>query len=381
MLSVGSPAIDASANNDVDPSNVVDRFKTPSESWLAAVRRGLVEREYWVSVNSEGLQAPNRRQNLRSYFDGTGVRVVDRTAQGSPMLLGLRLSGWGRGDRLMRAEPGEVTSDRARVEIVRPGIAEWFVNSPAGLEHGFTVAVPPTGTGLLVLELSVEGAEASLENERVIFRALNGRRLEYGHLEVFDAAGEIVPARLVVPAAGRLQLVVNDRDALYPLTLDPLLSATADAQLESNQAAPVFFGEKVGGIGDVNGDGYGDIAVGATRYDAGQINEGAAFVFYGSATGITSGNPATADSQIESNQDFGFMGSSFAGADVNGDGYSDLLVSAASYNAGKDNEGIVLIFLGSSSGIVANGNPSNADTVLESNWTNAGMGSVWPAAT
>ena len=37
--------------------------------------------------------------------------------------------------------------------------------------------------------------------------------------------------------------------------------------------------------GDVNGDGYGDVIVGAPLYDAGQTDEGAAFVFLGSACG------------------------------------------------------------------------------------------------
>ena len=39
----------------------------------------------------------------------------------------------------------------------------------------------------------------------------------------------------------------------------------------------------VAGAGDVNGDGYADVIVGAYRYDDGQTDEGAAFVFLGSA--------------------------------------------------------------------------------------------------
>ena len=54
--------------------------------------------------------------------------------------------------------------------------------------------------------------------------------------------------------------------------------------------------------GDVNGDGYADVIVGALFYDAGQTDEGAAFVFLGSASGIADGNPATAHAQLESDQ-------------------------------------------------------------------------------
>ena len=44
----------------------------------------------------------------------------------------------------------------------------------------------------------------------------------------------------------------------------------------------------------MNGDGYADVIVGARCYDAGETDEGAAFVFLGSASGIADGDPGTA---------------------------------------------------------------------------------------
>ena len=41
------------------------------------------------------------------------------------------------------------------------------------------------------------------------------------------------------------------------------------------------FGCSVSGAGDVNGDGFADIIVGAKNMEQGQKNEGMAFVFYG----------------------------------------------------------------------------------------------------
>lgn len=76
----------------------------------------------------------------------------------------------------------------------------------------------------------------------------------------------------------RITLVVDDRGARYPLTIDPLLTATADTQLESNQSSSTL-GTGVAGVGDVNGDGAPDVIVGADLYDNGQNNEGAAFVY------------------------------------------------------------------------------------------------------
>jgi FG-GAP repeat len=39
----------------------------------------------------------------------------------------------------------------------------------------------------------------------------------------------------------------------------------------------------VGTAGDVNGDGYSDVIVGACFYDNGEANEGAAAVYHGAA--------------------------------------------------------------------------------------------------
>ncbi len=60
---------------------------------LAAMQRHIAEREYRASPNGQGLQAPNRRHNLRTYFGASGIRVHDRTAEGSPELMCLSLVG------------------------------------------------------------------------------------------------------------------------------------------------------------------------------------------------------------------------------------------------------------------------------------------------
>ena len=117
----------------------------------------------------------------------------------------------------------------------------------------------------------------------------------------------------------------------------------------------------------MNGDGYADVIVGAHYYDAGQSNEGAAFVFLGSASGIADGSPATAAAQLESDQAVSpYLGLSVSGAgDVNGDGYADVIVGAHYYDAGQSNEGAAFVFLGSASGI-ADGSPATAAAQLES---------------
>ena len=124
--------------------------------------------------------------------------------------------------------------------------------------------------------------------------------------------------------AGRLVLAVDDQHAAYPITIKSVINGTADARIESNQA-DAQLGYSVAGAGDVNGDGFADVIVGAQQYDLGQLNEGAAFIYFGSAGAFN----VTADAQLESNQEGAQLGTSVAGGgDVNGDGFADVLVGA-----------------------------------------------------
>ncbi len=47
-----------------------------------------------------------------------------------------------------------------------------------------------------------------------------------------------------------------------------------------------FYGSSVSAAGDVNNDGYDDVIVGASTYDNGQADEGRAFVYLGSSLGL-----------------------------------------------------------------------------------------------
>jgi hypothetical protein len=139
-----------------------------------------------------------------------------------------------------------------------------------------------------VLELNVDGGRPVKSREAVWFETAAHRKLHYGELRAYDASGRELVAHLEVPAAQRLRIAVNDAGAAYPITIDPLLTA-ADAQLHSSQPHSGF-GTSVAGAGDVNGDGYADVIVGAPYYDPGDL--GAAFVFLGGPAGIDL-DPAT----------------------------------------------------------------------------------------
>jgi len=120
------------------------------------------------------------------------------------------------------------------------------------------------------------------------------------------------------------------------------LSAVSNWTAESNQAG-AFFGNSVSTAGDVNGDGYSDVIVGAYWYDSGETNEGMAFVYHGSASGLS----ATSNWTAESDQVEAYFGISVSTAgDVNGDGYSDVIVGAYRYDNGQSDEGRAFVYYG-----------------------------------
>jgi hypothetical protein len=66
---------------------------------------------------------------------------------------------------------------------------------------------------------------------------------------------------------------------------DPPLWAKASDQ------AGAKFGTSVGTAGDVNGDGYADVIVGAPNYNQSKVDEGKAFLYYGNGRAGLSLNP------------------------------------------------------------------------------------------
>jgi hypothetical protein len=94
----------------------------------------------------------------------------------------------------------------------------------------------------------------------------------------------------------------------------------------------------------VNGDGFSDVVIGAPVGASfeGPSDEGEIFVFHGSPTGLTQFSL-----NIGSGQNLSYFGAGAAGAgDVNGDGFSDVVVGAPLFDNGEPNEGQVFLYYG-----------------------------------
>ncbi|MCT4635319.1 MAG: integrin alpha [Rickettsiales bacterium] len=103
-------------------------------------------------------------------------------------------------------------------------------------------------------------------------------------------------------------------------------------------------GSSVGPAGDVNGDGYDDIIIGAS--DSEQV-----YVIFGKSSGFSSiylSSLSSSDGYIISGNDIGSAVSS--AGDFNGDGYGDIIVGAGSSSPKYNNEGTSYILYGKASG-------------------------------
>lgn len=246
-----------------------------------------------------------------------------------------------------------------------------YLLSEEGLRQNFLVLEAPLGDGALLihLELNTLLYPEQEDDHGIVFRNERGTVCHaYRDLKVWDACGKPLSACMELVSNGQgIRIQVEDGDAVYPVTVDPV-STTADRILNPPVAGG-YFGWSTANAGDVNGDGYSDVIVGA--YDAanGQVTEGLVYVYYGSPTGIPAAPSVTLEvDQVDAN--FGF---SVDGAgDVNGDGFSDVIVGASTWEStgSQDKEGAVFIFHGSAGGL-----STVPNTIIEANAANNYMGS------
>lgn len=347
------------------------------DSAISGIREVIASREYHVTfdVQTGVFQSPNRKQNLRAtYAPGTLTvkKRVDTTHSDFTLRL-LNQGIFGDGKLLHAVSQGSPVNSSANKVVIDHGpFSEEFINNEDGVRQNFIIESAPAGLKSLAVKLEVNGAEVldKGENElRFITKVINGnehQELTYNGLKCWDANGQILDATLAYQN-NQIEITANVENATYPVTIDPIVGggpANANKRLEIHQSN-AWLGYSVSSAGDVNGDGYSDVIVGAPKYDNGQTDEGAAFVFPGTAGGLS-----LAATVLQSNQVNAQAGMAVSSAgDVNKDGYSDVLVGAPYYDAGQTDEGVVFVYLGSAAGL--NTNPTQ---ILEVNQNGANLG-------
>ncbi len=346
--------------------NVKCSKDTNRNNWTEKVSTSIQEGEYKISSLDGDISytSPNRKNNLRTTFSPGNFAVNPRTDSIQKWRFDITTVGV-YADELFWAAPNNsftIEKSENQLQYNYEKFSEQYVNSKEGLRQNFIIDYVPTATNEVRVRLQANGATIKQLSSQALQFFAGETSFNYSDLVVWDSNKQPLLAYFDVNANNSYDIVVNTSNAAFPITIDPIISAgtpfNANTQLESNQINSKF-GNSVASAGDVNGDGYSDIIVGAPDYDNGQSEEGAVFIFHGSAAGIST-TPAII---LEVNQTNARFGISVATAgDVNGDGYSDVIIGALNYSNGESNEGAAFIYHGSGSGI-----STTIATTLESN--------------
>ena len=312
-----------------------------SQGWLDRVLRNLQMLEYAPQTQAYAAQ------NLRTSFREEGIEIVPGAdSEESPCWSWhWRTAAWGRPGTMRTAKPVAPETRDSRVTYDRQGLVEWYENRPEGLEQGFEVLDRPGGEGWLCIEGRVttglagdvagDGAAIDFVDDRGI------RVFRYGDLHVRDSSGRELDAHLT-STSETVRIWIDDHGAVYPLEIDPLM--TSPAWIAEGNSHYTHFGYCVATAGDVNGDGYSDVIIGAPFHDL----KGRAYVFHGSASGLES-EPAWYVQGTHDYADFGYSVST--AGDVNADGYDDVIVGIPYYGPEYDHGGKARLYLGSATGL------------------------------
>jgi hypothetical protein len=195
-----------------------------------------------------GVLATNSAQHLQAGFAADGV-TVHATHDPAHDGLRFRLLSAAYGMAMQPVTPASPVVSGTQVHYRHGPLDEWYINGPAGLEQGFTLATAPAGArsgAPLVLTLALDGvATPHLHGEALLS---GDGALRYDHLYAYDAANRRLPAHLELQAgaaggASLLRLVVDDRQARYPVTIDPLLQSTLIPPLGTSYNAVALSGD------------------------------------------------------------------------------------------------------------------------------------------
>ena len=85
-------------------------------------------------------EAENPAHHFHTQFTSHGVHLAAET---TAWAWDMAFTGWGYGDRIENTEPVAPVGLDNRVEYRRGPLIEWYLNTPAGLEQGFTLLTPP----------------------------------------------------------------------------------------------------------------------------------------------------------------------------------------------------------------------------------------------
>ncbi len=149
-----------------------------------------------------------------------------------------------------------------------------------------------------------------------------------------------------------------------------------EPELELEEATVVLTGDEsneyaagyMAAAGDVDGDGLGDLLVGASSYDGSIGSDAGRACLFLAASLPAAGSAAlsAADSCFEGPQTMSYVGQGLTGgSDIDGDGYDDFAIGVPIYDYAETELGEVAVFLGGTTSSLAGLDFADADYLIE----------------
>ena len=265
-----SEMVKSISGNDKSGTEEID------QDWYSKAMKHIEEEEYYISYNEElgAYQSPNRANNIRFIYHNDGFTAKTRTNRIPLFDVNDKtlneeekkyeeVEEWSVKlvieNQKLKIEGGEIKAAGNKAWIENDKIRIDFTNGRDGMRQDFIIKQKPAREGKLRLNLSADtklkmivGADA------LMFKNSKGEeKMKYSALKVWDATGrelrayfekdnyeleiksleKIRNSKFVIPNS--FSVVVNDEDAVYPVTIDPL-STSPGWTVESDQANAQF---------------------------------------------------------------------------------------------------------------------------------------------
>jgi len=319
------------------------------QQWQTKAEQYIAEFEYYFKKdgNKPVFNAANREQRLGFSINESGYKIspevfLDKKSVHNNWVENISLLSISKGEEeLSPAKQYSYQVNKTELNYKYPGFSIQYINNEKGLRQNFIVDKKLEGTEDLEVLLKYKGPlTPSVKNNGIEFSSNETVKLFYEDLRVWDADKKPLNAKFELRKDNVIAIIVEDSLAQYPITIDPLnkvpeWTGTMDGILPTivgQLAIDAAYGYSVVGVGDVNADGFDDVAIGAPALvdvisGTGSLaGVGAVFVYFGSDTGLA----VVPDAMLQPTTAVAgaLFGYSIAGGDVNNDGSNDIIVGA-----------------------------------------------------
>jgi hypothetical protein len=265
---------------------------------------------------------------------------------------GFRLDGVAEEDRSGRSVAGADVNGDGFADIV---IGAWRAD-PHGTDSGSVYVVFGRASGFapVVALSSLNGNNGFRLDGAAAYDRTGDTVASAGDVNGDGFTDLIVAARYADPhgSGSGSTYVVFGRGSGFAASLDLSALDGSDGFRLDGVAADDQSGRSVDGAGDLNGDGFADVIVGARFADPNGASSGSTYVVFGKATGfaaainLSSLNGANGF-RLDGAAEFDISGDKAAGAgDVNGDGFADVIVGARLADPNGENSGSSYVVFG-----------------------------------